>query len=537
MLLSLRLHLVLFNPHQALILIFITHTSYLKNMENSYCKPSISEVINLIETAPDTTSILVDFDETLFLRNSTQEYLNSLQPRIIGSFFLALLGLLKPWNYLPNNLKGDVSRDWLKVVLATLFFPWTLILWQFKAKKLARTYGNTTLIEGIEKNPKSPVIISSLGFHFIIRPIVKHLSIKIDRIICCRFWQGGSDRHRGKLAMTTTALGKNVVKDAILITDSNDDLPLLSYVSKPCLFVWSEAKNIHAMSDVYIPFFYLEKVKKPDQPYFINEILGNDLLFLVLASSWISSQPILHILSMTFLMLSFWCIYETGYMENDLVAEKFEKKPKLTDTYQRYKTRINLWQPWIWSLLFASLGILLLELSKKLTTNPILNLEFVSLHGKNILINAGFWVSLLIFVRVIFWIYNHIDKKTRIWLYPVLQACRCFGFLTVTGSNIVGTMIFAAHVISRWIPYMIYRYAKVDGWPKNIAQLFRVLIFGLLVTAVALGTQDVSILISWQTFIIFTYCAYRGRRLPLEIIRSAHPVWKDQWGTDNFVSK
>lgn len=505
-------------------------------MKNNYGEPSILEVVNLIETAADDTSIIVDFDETLFLRNSTQEYLNSLQPRIVGSFFLALLSLLKPWNWLPTPLKGDISRDWLRVVLATLFFPWTLILWQFQAKKLARNYGNTTLIEAIKKNPNSRVIISSLGFDFIINPIAKHLPIKIDRIISCRFWQGGSDRHKGKLEMTTTALGEDVVKDAMLITDSDNDSPLLSKVSTPCLLVWSEAKNVQAMSDVYMPFFYLEKVKKPGQPYFINEILGNDLLFLILASSWTSSLPILHALSMTFLMLSFWCIYETGYMENDLVAEKFEKKPKLTDTYQRYKTRINLWQPWIWSVLFAIPGILVLELSKE-PTNLIINFEFISLHAINILTNAISWVSLLVFVRVIFWVYNHIDKKTRVWLYPVLQACRCFGFLTVTVSNVVGTMIFTAHVISRWVPYIIYRYAKVDGWPKNIAQLFRVLIFGLLLAAVALGTQDASILISWQTFVIFTYCAYRGRRLPLDIIRSAHPVWKDQWGTDSSESK
>lgn len=509
----------------------------LTTTKNNYCESSISEVVNLVETAPDDTSIIVDFDETLFLRNSTQEYLNSLQPRIVGSFFLALLGLLKPWNWLPAPLKGDVSRDWLKIVLATLFFPWTLILWQFKAKKLACSHRNNTLIKAIENNSNSRVIISSLGFDFIIRPIAKHLPIKIEQIISCGFWQGGSDRHKGKLAMTTDALGEDVVKDAILITDSDDDLPLLSYVSKPCLLVWSEAKNIHAMADVYIPFFYLEKVKKPGQPYFVNEILGNDLLFLILASSWTSSLPIIHALSMTFLMLSFWCIYEMGYMENDLVAEKFEKKPKLTDTYQRYKTRINLWQPWIWSLLFAIPGILILELSKELPANLTVNFEFLSLHATNLLTAAVFWVTLLVFVRVIFWVYNHIDKKTRVWLYPVLQACRCFGFLTVTTSNLVGTMIFAAHVISRWVPYIIYRYAKVDGWPKNIAQLFRVLIFGLLLAAVALGTQDTSILISWQTFTIFVYCAYRGRRLPLEVIRSAHPVWKDQWGTYSSESK
>jgi hypothetical protein len=32
-------------------------------------------------------------------------------------------------------------------------------------------------------------------------------------------------------------------------------------------------------------------------------------------------------------------------MENDLIAEKFEKDPALSENYQRYKKRINLWQP------------------------------------------------------------------------------------------------------------------------------------------------------------------------------------------------
>ncbi|MGD1875230.1 MAG: HAD family hydrolase [Mastigocoleus sp.] len=506
---------------------------------------SISEALNLIEKLPENTSILIDFDETLFLRNSTEEYLNSLQPRILGSLFLTMLNLLKPWNLLPNEFKGDVSRDWLRVLLATIFFPWTIILWQFQGKKLAQSYGNTPLIEAIAKKPDVQIIISSLGFDFVIRAIAKHLPIKTDKIVACRFWKGGLDRVRGKLATINAALGEDVVKSSMVITDSHHDLPLLSYVSIPCLVVWSGAKTVQAMADVYMPFFYIEKVKKPSKPYFLYEIFGNDLLFVFLASTWLSSQPILHGLSMTFLMLSFWCIYEIGYMENDLIAEKFEKQPVLSDRYQRYKSRISLSEPWIYAAIFAIPGILFLELSKvdhnqlhnpiiskfipNLTFNWQSNLNFLSHHGLDILINAGFWLSLLIFVRATFWIYNRIDKHTRVWLYPILQGCRCFGFLSVATTNVVGAMIFTAYAIARWLPYIIYRYAKTDDYPQEIAQLSYLLIFPLLIVAVSLGTQDIFVLINWQTFTIMGYCIYRARHFLVETIRSIHPVWEDEW--------
>jgi len=492
---------------------------------------SSDEVVQLIETAQEDTPIILDFDETLFLRNSTEEYLNSLQPRILGAILLAILSYIKPWNLLPSPIRGEFSRDSLRVIVATIFFPWTLIIWQRKAKQLALTYGNITLIQAINQNSQANVIIATLGFDFIVRPIVKHLTIDIsdNDIIACRFWKGARDRYQGKLAMVTNKLGHEIVKNSIVVTDSTQDLPLLSFVSKPCLVVWPQAKIIHAMDDVYIPFFYIERVKRKPG-YILKETLGNDLLCLILACSWLSPHPILHATSMIFFIFSFWCIYESGYMENDLVAEKFEKQAVLSDTYQRYKKRINLWQPWIWSAIFAIPGIIFLESSQEVITN-VLSTLLNFFQVQNIVIDSICWFTLLILVRITYWVYNHIDKNTRIWIYPILQACRYFSFLTVTATNLIGIMILTAQLISRWIIYMIYRYSQ-GSWSnlyKNITQLLLCLIFGLLIAAVAIGTQDISILFSWQTFAIFTYCIVRGRRLPLEIIRTARPVWQDQW--------
>lgn len=49
---------------------------------------SQAEVTKLVETASSNSLIILDFDETLLLRNSTAEYLNSLRPRIIGLLLL-----------------------------------------------------------------------------------------------------------------------------------------------------------------------------------------------------------------------------------------------------------------------------------------------------------------------------------------------------------------------------------------------------------------------------------------------------------------
>ncbi|MBW4634644.1 MAG: haloacid dehalogenase-like hydrolase [Iphinoe sp. HA4291-MV1] len=494
---------------------------------------SVSEVVKIIETAPDNTPILVDLDETIFLRNSTEEYLNTLYPRIFGWLLLTLLNFLKPWNWLPGEIKGEVSRDWMRVFIATLLFPWTLILWQWRAKQLAQAYGNTTLIQALTKKENSRVILVTLGFGLIVRLIAKHLPITFDDIIACRFWSGAIDRQQGKNSLVIASLGKDEVARAIAVTDSTNDNPLLASVAIPCLVLWSEAKYVPAMSDmadIYIPFLYLERAKRPGQKFFVNVIIYDDFLVLILAASWLNSQPILHAISMLFLMLSFWCIYELGYIENDIIAERFEKKPKLSETYQRYKNRISVWHAWLWTVFFAVPGIIILVLTKVVFSDTSFGSEVITLDLlRTALTNMALWISLLLVVRVSFFAYNYVDKQTRTWLYFILQAYKCFGFLVVTKINAIGAMLFVAQVISRWIPYFVYRFAKNDWTEELPYQLLRILLFGFLVIALTLGTQDISILVNWQTLVIFIWCVYRGRPHFMKVVRQVHLISKDQW--------
>ncbi len=489
---------------------------------------SVAELEDCINASSEETSILIDLDETLFLRNSTEEYLNTLQPRVLGAILLIILDIIKPWNWLPQPLKGEPCRDWLRVIIATVFFPWTLILWQKRAQKLAQSYANQQLISMLAQKPVERIIVATLGFDWIVRPIIKHLPLEVNQVVACRFWQGGVDRVKGKYQLVADVLDPNQIAQAIAITDSQNDSALLAAVAQPCLVIWPEAQYIPALSRAYIPFLYLERGKRPGQRYFLRVILGDDWLVLVLAASWLSPQPFVHAAMLLFFLLSFWCVYEVGYLENDRVAEKFEKKPVLSNTYLLYKDLMKWWQPWVWAIIFAIPGLMLLEL----TDLGLHSLTFFITYPDNAIasgvIDGLAWISLLALLRASYWVYNYINKPTRVWLYIILQVYKTFGFLLLTVTNLVGTLLFSSQVLARWISYFTYRYSHKD-WQGLPGELIRCVMFGFLLFAIALGTQDISLIFNGQAVVIFLWCLYRGRRQLNTVWSQVHSIHKDEW--------
>ena len=222
-------------------------------MQSERLSSSKSQAIDAIAKADKSTVIILDFDETLLLRNSTAEYLNNLRPRLIGFILLTTLKLIQPWRWLPIPFRGDKTKDWFLVIIPTILLPWTLFLWQKKAKQLADNYSNLELIAAVNNNNHSSIILASLGFEFIINPILQQLPLKCliekDRqnylLVSCRFWQGARDRNKGKLLMMQEILSNKAIASAIVVTDSKDDLPLLQIVKHPYLIVWSSAKYIN----------------------------------------------------------------------------------------------------------------------------------------------------------------------------------------------------------------------------------------------------------------------------------------------------
>ena len=484
---------------------------------------------SIMQAAPDTP-VIVDFDETLFLLNSSAEYLNSLQPRFIATIILKFLCFTKPWRFLIKSSKDSEVRDWFLILFMTLLFPWNIFLWQKNAKKLAQNYSNTELINELKKNNNINLIIATRGFQFVVEPVLKFMSINYNQLISCRFWQGASDHQKGTLARIQQSIKQEQISTGILITDSLDDEPLLKEVAKPFLITWDKAKYNSPIADIYLPFYYLEKIKRPGGNYLFRVIILNDFPIIFLAFSWLSHQPILHAISMLFFAISFWCIYEFGYYENDLVAEKYEDQPQLSKTYQNYKHAVNWWNPWIWSLVFGTIGIVVLEGSQRATSifdwgwlqnsTEILN---------NSILPGLYWIGFLLLLRFSFWIYNFVNKKTRIWLYLVLQITRYWGFLVVTATNIVGMSALLSQIFTRSISYIMYRYSggTKQCWPDLPEQFLKLVFFTTMIIGLSIAQSDLSILIRWQTLAFTLWFLLRSSNQTLKIIREFKLIGQD----------
>jgi hypothetical protein len=65
--------------------------------------------------------LLVDVDETLYLRNSTEDFIDCAWPGLLALLLLRVLDVLKPW-----RLTGGIdTRDTWRVCAISIFFPWT----------------------------------------------------------------------------------------------------------------------------------------------------------------------------------------------------------------------------------------------------------------------------------------------------------------------------------------------------------------------------------------------------------------------------
>ncbi|MGD1899937.1 MAG: hypothetical protein ACFB16_23695 [Phormidesmis sp.] len=480
------------------------------------------QTLSAVRCAPKDSPVIVDFDETLLLRNSTQAYLSSIYPRPLGVAFIVAIKALKPWRLLPSPYsQRGVSRDWLLVVVATLLFPWTLLIWRRRAKEFAEQHCNLPLAQAIDANTDAPIVIATLGFGFIVNPLIRHLpmaSVRTGRVqvVACRFWQGILDRATGKLEMVLTVLEDSAVAKAIVVTDSETDRPLLDRAQTPCLLTWPDATFVSAMSDVYLPLFYSEKIKNPGQSHFVKRILLGHWVFGLIGWSCISAHPILSGFSLLLLTLSYWCVYEIGYQENDAVGERYEQKPTLSSAYQQQQYSVNLNSPWPWfyALALALPGCILFTIAQ--TESPLLATGAQLLHPVAsaslwaiVISNYAVWAVYLTIVRSCFWIYNQFNEATRVWMYPLLQVQRMFGFSVLASTNAVGTLLLMSYLISRWIQYCIYRCGgDRKKFPVNISCL---LLFILLFVSLASGkTANPSDFMTWQAAIAFTYCSVRA---------------------------
>ncbi len=431
--------------------------------------------------------VLVDLDETLYLRNSTEDFIDCARPALLALLLLRLVDFLRPWRL----TGGEQTRDVWRVRVIYYLLPWTRRRWRQSVSRLARGFGNRTLMDALRARAQPPIILTA-GFEPIVTPLVAALGFAEAQLVAARL---GSfeDRRLGKLHTARRALSAEVISSGLMVTDSVQDLEFLRYCATPLRTLWPGAHFRRAFSQTYLPGQYVTHVKRPGERYIMRGILQEDLAFWVLTSIAFTVHPLTHVIVLLLLLLSFWTVYELGYVDNDLIAARFESDPKLSVEFRSNPVATPELEPWIWSIVAATLALLVLHRG----TNGV-SLDLLK------------WTAALIGTHLCFSLYNRVDKPTRVWLYPLLQFARTAIFVLIVPISAVGAAALGAHVMSRWAPYQLYRLGA-SKWPSVKPELIRAISFImlLLLLSVALGR---GVFMNWTAAALLAWILYRARR-------------------------
>ncbi|MGA2551170.1 MAG: haloacid dehalogenase-like hydrolase [Burkholderiaceae bacterium] len=452
--------------------------------------------------------ILLDLDETLYLRNSTEDFIDCTHPRLPALLLLRFLDFIAPWRW----TGGLVTRDVWRVRLISFCFPWTATRWARGVAELATRYTNQRLLAALA-TPGTTTIIATTGFTPIVVPLVAALGLPKAQIIAARL-STFADRREGKLDLAVKALGRETVRKSLVLTDSAQDMKLLDACARPLRTVWPEARYSDALSGVYLPGQYLTYVKRPGARYIVRGILQEDFAVWILSSIGLAEVPATHVLGLLALLISFWAIYERGYVDNDLVAARFETDPKLSDEFRNISVSTPRWQPWSWALVFGAAAIFLLRYPRLPAPE-----DFAA------------WAAVLLATYLWFKAYNRLDKATRVWMFAGLQLARGAAFVALVPIEPIGAIALGAHVLAKWVPYCIYRLAAKD-WPGAPFHLIRLLFFLVLASLLGFASGFQS-LYGGTALALLAWNLFRARQELAAAIVSANRIDRSSSGRTN----
>jgi hypothetical protein len=441
--------------------------------------------------------LLVDLDETLYLRNSTEDFIDCAWPGLLALLLLRMLDAVKPW-----RLTGSDTRDNWRVCAIQTFFPWTRWRWRARVPLFAERYVNRELKAAL-KTRAEPAIVLTAGFKSIVAPLLAAMGFADAPLIAARSYSF-ADRRSGKLHMASRELGPEMLRRSLFVTDSINDFEMLQNCARPLRTLWPQARYRRALSDVYLPGEYISRIKRPGGRYILRGILQEDFAFWLLSSIGIAASAFTHLVGLLLLLISFWSIYERGYVDNDLVAYRYEHDPKLSANFGSVQVATPAVQPWLWAVFTGAIGVAILYPDR---------IDFVAHFAR--------WVAVLIITSACFLFYNRLDKATRVWLYPLLQFARSAAFTVIVPITLVGAAALGAHMLSRWMSYQAYRLTSAGaGWPNVRPELARLISFVLLSLMIG-SSVGFSALLTWSTLALLAWNVFRARRDVYAVSNSA----------------
>ncbi|WP_343080287.1 haloacid dehalogenase-like hydrolase [Ostreiculturibacter nitratireducens] len=191
---------------------------------------------------------LVDFDETLWLRNSTEEFLSQARPAFVAATLLRMLDLARPWRVLFGRRRGQHFKDWMRVSAILVLMPWSYLGWRRIARRIGAQFANAPLEDLILAHRAERVVIVSNGFRILIAPLASGLRVREAELIAAPITHGGFWRAKGKKRAAEERLSGPALDSAVFVTDHEDDAELLGRVGTGVLCVWPEARYERAFA-------------------------------------------------------------------------------------------------------------------------------------------------------------------------------------------------------------------------------------------------------------------------------------------------
>ena len=410
--------------------------------------------------------VVLDFDQTLFLDNSTERFLDALRPRLLAflivactDWMLQLLAWFRWVNY-------DKQRDFVRVLACTCLMPWNHFLWPGAARRLADTRMNHALLNVLA--PGRPVIVLSYGFRHIIAPILKAAGLSEATLVCSNAVPPFDNlRVAGKLKALEAVLPAAEWEHTLFITDSEDDAEVIEAIPGSRVLHWG-TNPTPAFTGLYVPLRYTVEGKYPSCRYFTTQIVLEDLalLWLAYAFSWHYAA------ALAGLFLSLYTIYEIGYYDNDRVAVSYEAVPVVSEAAKRFVGFSKI-KAWMWAFFFSVAGIFCarLHLFVRLYRGPF-----------PFLFSLICWFALLGGLYLVFYCFNRLSPRKRILLFPLLHGFKTFAFILFVPLTLPGVLLLTAQVVSISATYWIYRLGGV--WQRFNRQAWRLALF-LLFAATA----------------------------------------------------
>lgn len=438
--------------------------------------------------------LYMDLDGTLYLRNSTEDFIDSARPSLLAAMILSALELAKPWRW----TGGAPTRDSWRVRAIWTLFPWTRARWRRRVSTLAGTSANRRLVGALEDR-KSSVVIVTVGFQPIVEPLVAALGFSANRVVAARL--GFEDRINGKLHLATEALGEERIASSLFVTDSPEDLPMLAKCRRPLLTCWPEADYHRAFERVYIPGEYIARIKRPGERYIWGTVIQEDFAHWLLSSIALAAHTLQHTLGLGLLLASFWIIYERAYVDNDWAAVHLERDGKLSKKFGYSHAATPAVQPWVWASAIGAMAVYLLG------------------SPAAVPINFAKWLAVLSGTYWIFKLYNRIDKSSRAWLYVVLQFARAAALTAVVPIVPAGGAALGSMALSRWVPYYIYRRGRGE-WPHLDVNVIRLVFFVVLAALLGVSLGSGTIL-NWSAALLLGWNVFRARKEIGRLLRHA----------------